>query len=68
MAALFDPDRPLPPRAPLRNHDPKALLALARDIGKLLGAVRPIDGYEPEPAAPEIALSPKLSRALAAPS
>ncbi|MDR3155012.1 MAG: hypothetical protein LBW85_12290, partial [Deltaproteobacteria bacterium] len=60
MAALFDPDRPLPPRGPYRSLDPKALLALAREIGKLLSAARPIDGYEPEPPAPEIALSPKL--------
>ncbi|MDR1041880.1 MAG: hypothetical protein LBR80_17295 [Deltaproteobacteria bacterium] len=68
MAALFDPDRPLPPRAHHRSLDPKALMALARDIGRLLSAVRPIDGYDPEPPAPEIALSPKLARALAAPS
>ncbi|MDR1081842.1 MAG: hypothetical protein LBQ79_13000, partial [Deltaproteobacteria bacterium] len=68
MAALFDPERPLPPRATQRCLDPAALMALARDVGRLLSAVRPIDGYEPEPPAPEIDLSPKLARALAAPT
>jgi hypothetical protein len=66
--ALFDPELPIPPRATQRSLDPQALMALARDVGRLLSAVRPIDGYEPEPPAPEIDLSPKLARALAAPT
>ncbi|MDR2353293.1 MAG: hypothetical protein LBF22_09080 [Deltaproteobacteria bacterium] len=49
-----------------RLVDPEGLLALAREMGKLLGVFRPLEGYNPEGPKKEPALSENLSRALGA--
>ncbi|MDR2350891.1 MAG: hypothetical protein LBF41_09775, partial [Deltaproteobacteria bacterium] len=73
MGTIFDPrdnesaslKGPDPSR---RALDPRALLALARETGKLLNFFRPLDGYVPEEPVPEPPLSPEVARVLGAPT
>ncbi|MDR1165242.1 MAG: hypothetical protein LBO66_05105 [Deltaproteobacteria bacterium] len=55
-------------RARARPFDLGPLLAACREMGKLLARFRPLEGYAPEPALPEPALSESLTKALGAPT
>ncbi|MDR1608279.1 MAG: hypothetical protein LBT38_07730, partial [Deltaproteobacteria bacterium] len=44
------------------------LLTVAKEIGKSLAIFRPPQGYEPEPIAPELSITPDMARLLGAPS
>jgi DNA repair exonuclease SbcCD ATPase subunit len=68
LAALFDPNAALPPPVASRPLALEAITALARELGKLISSMRPIDGYEPEPLLAEPPLSPSLARAIGAPT
>ena len=68
MGELFDPYAPLASPRAARPLDPGAVLALAREIGRLLSSYRPVEGYVPEAEVPEPPLPDKVSRALGAPT